>query len=280
MASIVKLGKGKQPPRAIDFVGLDGKRKRIRLGIVTLEQTRQAKLRVEKLVAAKKLNQTPDSETVTWLGGVSGRLHDRIARVGLCPPREPTSACPTLAGFLEKYIEQRCHELEPSSVERLENTRDRLQRYFGSELPLDQITPNMTARSFTSQDVLGVLQYLFAVRGRPAHIRSDNGPEFVAKAVRRWLAQAEVGTLFIAKGSPGENGYVESAGGKLRDELLNRELFLSWEEACWVIDRWRLDYNHYRIHSALNYQAPAAFAANCVLPASAMPQPPEYSHIN
>ena len=144
MASIVKLGKGKQPPRAIDFVGLDGKRKRIRLGIVTLEQARQAKLRVEKLVAAKKLNQTPDSETVTWLRGVSDKLHDRIARVDLCPPREPTSACPTLAGFLKKYIEQRCHELEPSSVERLENTRDRLQPYFGCELPLDQITPNMT----------------------------------------------------------------------------------------------------------------------------------------
>ena len=98
------------------------------------------------------------------------------------------------------------------------------------------------ARSFTSQDVLGVLQYLFAVRGRPEHIRSRptlrvraRGPEFVAKAVRRWLAQAEVGTLFIAKGSPWENGYVESFNGKLRDELLNRELFLSLREACWVI---------------------------------------------
>ena len=125
-----------------------------------------------------------------------------------------------------------------------------------------------------------MLQYLFAVRVRPEQIHSDNGPEFVAKAVRRWLAQAEVGTLFIAKGSPGENGYVESAGGKLRDELLNRELCLSLREACWVIDRWRLDYNHYRIHSALNYQTPAAFAADCVLPASAMPQPPEHSHIN
>ena len=114
-----------------------------------------------------------------------------------------------------------------------------------------------------------MLQYLFAVRGRPEHIRSDNGPEFVAKAVRRWLAQTEVGTLFIAKGSPWENGYVESFNGKLRDELLNRELFLSLEEACWVIDRWRLDYNHYRIHTALNYQTPAAYAAGCVLPASA-----------
>jgi transposase InsO family protein len=126
------------------------------------------------------------------------------------------------------------------------------------------------ARSFTSQDVLGVLQYLFAVRGRPEHIRSRptlrvgaRGPEFAAKAVRRWLAQAEVGTLFIAKGSPWENGYVESAGGKLRDELLNREFFLSLEEACWVIDRWRLDYNHRRPHSSLDYQTPAAFAARC-----------------
>ena len=77
------------------------------------------------------------------------------------------------------------------------------------------------ARSFTAQDVIGVLQYLFAVRGTPQHVRSDNGPEFVAKTVRRWLQRDDVGTLFIAKGSPWENGYVESAGGKLRDELLN-----------------------------------------------------------
>ena len=77
------------------------------------------------------------------------------------------------------------------------------------------------ARSFTAQDVIGVLQYLFAVRGTPQHIRSDNGPEFVAKTVRRWLPRAVGGTLFIAKDSPWENGYVESAGGKLHDELLN-----------------------------------------------------------
>ena len=94
------------------------------------------------------------------------------------------------------------------------------------------------ARSFTAQDVVGVLQYLFAVRGTPQHIRSNNGPEFVAKTVCRWLQRADVGTQFIAKGSPWENGYVESAGGKLRDELLNQELFLSLAEARWVIDRW------------------------------------------
>ena len=77
------------------------------------------------------------------------------------------------------------------------------------------------ARSFTAQDVIGVLQYLFAIRGVPEHLRSDNGSEFVAKSVRRWLERAEVKTLFIAKGSPWENGYVESFNGKLRDELLN-----------------------------------------------------------
>jgi len=132
-------------------------------------------------------------------------------------------------------------------------------------------------RSFTARDVVGILEYLFAVRGTPEYLRSDNGPEFVAKSVCRWLQQADVQTLFIAKGSPWENGYVESFNGKLRDELLNRELFLSLEEARWVIDRWRLDYNHRRPHSSLDYQTPAAYAAGCVLSASATPQPPEHS---
>ena len=119
------------------------------------------------------------------------------------------------------------------------------------------------ARSFTAMQVIDVLQYLFAVRGAPKHIRSDNGPEFVAKELTKWLKQANVETLFIAPGSPWENGYVESFNGKLRDELLNGELFLSLAEARWVIDRWRLDYNHHRLHSSIDYQTPAAFAARC-----------------
>jgi putative transposase len=106
-----------------------------------------------------------------------------------------------------------------------------------------------------------VLQYVFAVRGAPEHLRSDNGPEFVAQEVVRWLDRASVKTLFITKGSPWENGYVESFNSRFHDELLDRELFLGVEDARWVIDRWRLDYNHQRVHSTLDYQTPAAFAA-------------------
>ncbi len=122
------------------------------------------------------------------------------------------------------------------------------------------------------------LGYLFAVRGVPEHLRSDNGPEFVARVVTRWLYQAGVKTLFIAKGSPWENGYVESFNSRFRDELLNRELFVGLEDARWVVDRWRLDYNHLRPHSSLDYQTPAEFAARCLTSApksaSATPQQP------
>ena len=132
-------------------------------------------------------------------------------------------------------------------------------------------------RRFTSDAVIGVLQYLFAIRGTPEHIRSDNGPEFVAKGIRRWLVQAGVNTLFIAKSSPWENGYVESFNGKFRDELLNGELFLGLEDARWVIDRWRLDNNHRRRHRAIGYKTPAAFTASCVLQDSATLHPAEHS---
>ncbi len=134
------------------------------------------------------------------------------------------------------------------------------------------------AWSWTARHVVDVLGYLFAVRGIPEHLRSDNGPEFVARAVTRWLYRAGVKTLFIAKGSPWENGYVESFNSRFRDELLNRELFTGLEDARWVVDRWRLDYNHHRPHSSLDYQTPAAFAARWLTSApqvtSATPQQP------
>jgi len=113
------------------------------------------------------------------------------------------------------------------------------------------------ARRLRSQDVLEQLGYLFIYRGLPGYIRSDNGPEFTAKAVRYWLERLGVQTLFIEPGSPWENGYNESFNGKLRDELLNGEIFTSLLEAQVLIENWRKEYNQFRPHSSLNYRPPA-----------------------
>ncbi len=113
------------------------------------------------------------------------------------------------------------------------------------------------ARHITSGDVLEVLYELFLLRGIPEHIRSDNGPEFTAKAVRRWLNRVGVKTLFIEPGSPWENGYVESFNSKLRDELLNGEVFTTLTEARILIEQWRREYNQVHPHSSLGYRPPA-----------------------
>ena len=112
-------------------------------------------------------------------------------------------------------------------------------------------------RKLKSDDVLERLAWLMATRGVPEHIRSDNGPEFTAKAAREWLSKVGVKTLFIEPGSPWENGYVESLNGKLRDELLNREIFETPLEARVLIERWREHYNTVRPHSSLGYRPPA-----------------------
>jgi len=113
------------------------------------------------------------------------------------------------------------------------------------------------ARRINSQAVIDELFKLFIFRGVPGHIRSDNGPEFTAKTVRKWLNRLEVKTLFIEPGSPWENGYIESFNGKVRDELLNREIFTTLEEAKVLIEQWKREYNHVRPHSAKHYQPPA-----------------------
>ncbi len=113
------------------------------------------------------------------------------------------------------------------------------------------------ARRLTSDDMLERLSWLMATRGVPTHIRSDNGPEMTAKAVREWLRRVGVKTLYIEPGSPWENGYVESLNGKLRDELLDRERFDTLHEARVLIERWRRHYNTVRPHSALGYRPPA-----------------------
>ena len=114
----------------------------------------------------------------------------------------------------------------------------------------------VVARWLRSIDVLETLADLFVTHGVPAHIRSDNGPEFTAELIRFWLEALQVQTLFIEPGSPWENGYVESFNGKLRDELLDREIFYTLTEAQILIERWRRQYNTVRPHSALGYRPP------------------------
>ena len=112
------------------------------------------------------------------------------------------------------------------------------------------------ARKIKSDDVLHCLTDLFVKHGTPKHIRSDNGPEFTAKAVRNWLERVGVKTLFIEPGSPWENGYIESFNGKLRDGVLNREIFYTLREAQVIIEGWRKEYNTFRPHSSLGYRPP------------------------
>lgn len=112
-------------------------------------------------------------------------------------------------------------------------------------------------RRFRSDDVLAVLADLFVEHGPPEHVRSDNGPEFAAKAVRAWLGKVGVNTLFIEPGSPWENGYIESFNARLRDELLNGEIFYTLDEVRVVTGWWRDHYNKIRPHSALGYRPPA-----------------------
>jgi putative transposase len=112
-------------------------------------------------------------------------------------------------------------------------------------------------RKITSHEVIERLADLFITRGIPDNIRSDNGPEFTAKAVRKWLGRLGVTTLFIEPGSPWENGYIESFNGKLRDGLLNGEIFTTLLEAKVLIENWRREYNTIRPHSSLGYKPPA-----------------------
>ena len=119
------------------------------------------------------------------------------------------------------------------------------------------------ARSIKSEDLIGLLVAVMLERGMPGYIRSDNGPEFVAKAVRTWLESVGTSTLFVEPGSPWENGYIESFNSRLRDELLNGEVFTGLAEAKFLAEDWRIMYNTERLHSSLNYRTPQEFAASC-----------------
>jgi putative transposase len=122
------------------------------------------------------------------------------------------------------------------------------------------------ARRINSLGVLESMADVMLVRGIPEHIRSDNGPEMTAKIVRSWLENVGAKTLYIEPGSPWENGYCESFNGKLRDELLNGEIFYSLKEAKVVIEQWRHHYNNVRPHSSLGYRPPAPQAITSLPP--------------
>lgn len=128
-------------------------------------------------------------------------------------------------------------------------------------------------RGITAEDVIDTLAELFAMRGVPGAIRSDNGPEFVALAIQRWLGQVEVETRYIEPGSPWQNGYAESFHSRLRDEFLACEVFESLGAARRLTGAWRDDYNHHRPHSSLGYVTPVEFAAHCATSASSLPSP-------
>ena len=120
-----------------------------------------------------------------------------------------------------------------------------------------QCLASFVARRIRSQDVILILADLFLKHGLPTHIRSDNGPEFIAKQLRSWLTRIGIGPLYIEPGSPWENGYCESCNGKMRDQLLNGELFSTLKEAQVIIEQWRTHYNTVRPHSSLGGQPPA-----------------------
>jgi len=126
-------------------------------------------------------------------------------------------------------------------------------------------------RSITSEDVIDTLAELFAMRGVPRCIRSDNGPEFIAHAIRRWLAQVGVQTLYVEPGSPWENGYAESFHSRVRDEFLALEIFENLRAARELTAAWKEDYNQQRPHGSLGYQTPTEFAAACAASAPAAP---------
>lgn len=127
------------------------------------------------------------------------------------------------------------------------------------------------ARSIKAQDAIDVLAEVFAMHGIPEHLRSDNGPEFIATAMRDWLQQVNVGALYIEPGSPWENGYAESFNSKFRDEFLNVEEFDTEVHARALAGAWQADYNDHRPHSGLGYLTPSEFARTCAASVRAAP---------
>ena len=156
--------------------------------------------------------------------------------------------------------------LHPNHVWSYDITEDRTTR--GRKVRILSVLDEYTreclalvpARSIPSRDVVQLLDWLFLVRGAPDHIRSDNGPEFVARRVRQWLQERQCATIFITPGSPWQNPFVESFFGTLRRECLDRYLFDNIRQAQELLETWRQEYNRHRPHSSLSYLTPSGFA--------------------
>lgn len=154
----------------------------------------------------------------------------------------------------------------PNHVWSYDFVEDRTER--GNKLRLLNVIDEFTREclairvepSMPATKVIATLSWLFKLRGTPEHIRSDNGPEFIADALRDWLEKSGCATIYIEPGSPWENPYIESFNGKLRDECLNREIFTSGAEARVIIESWRIEYNTQRPHSSLGNLTPVEFA--------------------
>ena len=206
--------------------------------------------------------------------------HKRIERLwrreGLkVPKRQPKRGRLWLSdgSCVRRRAEHRDHVWSYDFV--LERTQD--GRPVRTLVVVDEYTRECLAtrvgRRLNSEDVIDVLADLFVQRRRPEYLRSDNGSEFRAKQVRQWLGALGVTTLFIAPGSPWENGYIESLIGKMRDELLNREIFYTLDEARVLIEQWRREYNQVRPHSSLGYRPPAPEAVEWPPGATRIPTP-------
>ena len=229
----------------------------------------------EEIVALARIYGRYGYRRVAALLRVAGwrANHKRVERIwrdeGLkVPPRQPKRGRLWLAdGSCVRLRPER-----PNHVWAYDFVEDRTRdgRRFRMLCVVDGFTREAlairVARKLGAADVIDTLADLFIARGVPAHIRSDNGPEFAAKAVRGWIAGVGARTAFIEPGSPWENGYVESFNGKLRDELLRAEVFNSLREAQVLIERWRKHYNTARPHSALGYRPPAPEVVMPVLP--------------
>ena len=220
----------------------------------------------EEIVALAKLYGRHGYRRVTALLQVAGWCvnHKRVERIwqqeGLkVPRRQPKRG----RLWLNDGSCVRLRPERPNQVWAYDFVEDRTRdgRKFRLLCVVDEFTREAltirVARQLSSADVIDVLTDLFIARGVPTHIRSDNGPEFVAKAVQGWIAGIGAKTAYIEPGSPWENGYVESFNSKLRDELLDCEVFNTLKEAQVLIEQWRQHFNTVRPHSALGYRPPA-----------------------